>query len=146
MSKNNINFQNLPDGLPEVNELRIFHLGLMIESKIINKESKLNRTIHYYKNGNLKVILHSKNLNQWKIKVYRVGSTWYNKGLNNNGRIIRHGKQLHYYENGKLMVDEIFKDGKPDGKFKTYHDNGYLKSEGEWVIGKNGWLIQKFEK
>ena len=145
MSENNINFQNLPDGLPEVNELRIFHHGSIIESRIVNKEGKLNRTIHYYKNGNIKSIIHIKNLNQWKIQVYRVGSTWYNKGLS-NGRTIRHGKQLHYYKNGQLMVDENYKDGKPDGEFKTFRDDGSLESKGRWVIGKNGWLIQEFEK
>ena len=40
-----------------------------------------------------------------------------------------------YYDNGKLASEGTFKNGKPDGNWKSYYQNGQLKSEGNRVDG-----------
>ena len=34
------------------------------------------------------------------------------------------GPYKSYYENGQIQYEGTFKDGKPDGPYKFYHDNG----------------------
>ena len=53
-----------------------------------------------------------------------------------NGKL--NGKWTEWYENGQKMVEGTFKDGKSDGLETWWHDNGQKKKEGAW---KDGSLI-----
>ena len=53
------------------------------------------------------------------------------------------GIAIQYYENGKIMLESVFKDGKQDGISKSYYENGQLEEESVIKDGKkNG--ISKF--
>ena len=43
------------------------------------------------------------------------------------GDDIKNGNYKTYYENGLLKTDENWKDGKLNGKFKRYYENGQLE-------------------
>ena len=40
-----------------------------------------------------------------------------------------------FYDNGRLVSEGYFKNGKPDGNWKTFYQNSQLKSEGNRVEG-----------
>ena len=52
----------------------------------------------------------------------------------------REGLWKFYSENGQLMIESNFKNGKNDGPFKSYHDNGQLEEEGTFKDGKKDGL------
>ena len=41
---------------------------------------------------------------------------------------ILNGKQKFYYKNGVISSEGLMKDGKPDGYWKSYNENGKIKS------------------
>jgi antitoxin component YwqK of YwqJK toxin-antitoxin module len=47
-----------------------------------------------------------------------------------NDSIHPNGKNVFYFENGKIASEGIMRNGKPDGYWKNYYKNGRLKSEG----------------
>ena len=62
-----------------------------------------------------------------------------NKFYNDNGKLLSegifkdgklNGLYKYYYENGKLKTEGTFEDGIPHGPSKIYHENGKLESEG----------------
>jgi antitoxin component YwqK of YwqJK toxin-antitoxin module len=56
---------------------------------------------------------------------------------------VLHGEQIFYYETGQVMERRIFdKDGNFSGSFKSYHENGHLKSEGQY---ENGSMVGKWK-
>jgi|TARA_Y100000310_G_C20422037_1_gene687133 antitoxin component YwqK of YwqJK toxin-antitoxin module len=42
------------------------------------------------------------------------------------------GKVVSKYENGQKLYDEMFKDGKPDGKWTWWNENGKKWAEGTY--------------
>jgi len=48
----------------------------------------------------------------------------------------RDGPSREYYDDGQLMIEKTYKDGKLDGPYKTYHDNGQLKEEETYKDGE----------
>jgi hypothetical protein len=49
---------------------------------------------------------------------------------------VKDGKIISYYEDGKtLRYEKNFKDGKLDGEYKEYNENGTLTTEGKYVNG-----------
>ena len=51
-----------------------------------------------------------------------------------NGK--REGKWLHYHENGQLRLKRNYKDGKLEGEWLHYHENGQLRSKSNYKDGK----------
>jgi antitoxin component YwqK of YwqJK toxin-antitoxin module len=61
---------------------------------------------------------------------------------------LRHGECLKYYPDGNLMLRTNYENGKINGSFEAFHENGkpemkgqYKNNlrEGQWIIyGKNG--------
>ena len=45
------------------------------------------------------------------------------------------GPWVHYHENGKLFSKGTFKDGKKEGPWVIYNDNGKIWSKGTWKDG-----------
>jgi len=45
-------------------------------------------------------------------------------------------QKKQYYENGKLMYEGEWQDGKRHGQGKGYDENGTLMHEGAWQDGK----------
>ncbi len=43
--------------------------------------------------------------------------------------------EIQYYENGKIKIEGIFKDGKANGIIKVYDENGQVALEEEWRDG-----------
>lgn len=60
-----------------------------------------------------------------------------------NGRKIEHGTYTKWYENGKIMIQGTYQDGKREGTWREYFRNGVLKAEGSYVGGKRegAWII-----
>ena len=59
------------------------------------------------------------------------GEVW-PKGTLTNGT----GTRLVYYVNGELQHEELYKNGLPHGKWKSYHDNGKIQFEGSYRDGQ----------
>ena len=56
-----------------------------------------------------------------------------------------------YYQNGNVKYESMYKDGMPDGVFRSYYESGALKFEGSKDysgnnIGLNGELIGYFDE
>jgi len=60
-----------------------------------------------------------------------------------DGKQVYHGPFTKWYENGEVMIQGTYRDGKKNGVWKEYFRNGILKSEGAYVNGlKEGkWII-----
>jgi len=62
--------------------------------------------------------------------------------LNKNGKRNKYkdgkkdGEWLFYYDNGQLKYKSNWKDGKPEGEYLTYHENGQLKFKRNYKDGK----------
>ena len=52
------------------------------------------------------------------------------KGSFKNGK--RDGSWLSYWENGKLQSKTNHKNGKPEGSWVSYHLNGQLRDKGQY--------------
>ena len=46
------------------------------------------------------------------------------------------GKWVSYYENGQIRSETNYKDGKQEGKEVSYYENGQIRSEGNYTDGK----------
>ena len=56
------------------------------------------------------------------------------------------GEWTHYYENGQLFVKGNWKNGKTEGVFVTYWENGQLMTKGNYKNGKkDGLWVYYFE-
>ncbi len=51
-------------------------------------------------------------------------------------RWIRHDLFVEYHENGKLVSEGQYVDGKEDGLWRDFHANGQLAAEGRYRAGK----------
>lgn len=49
---------------------------------------------------------------------------------------LRHGKSVFYYEDGKVLIEQTFDQGKIVGKQVLYYPNGKVKSETLYAAGK----------
>ncbi len=60
-----------------------------------------------------------------------------------DGKQVYHGAFTKWYENGKIMIQGTYRNGKKDGLWKEYFPNGVPKSEGPYANGlKEGtWII-----
>ncbi len=48
----------------------------------------------------------------------------------------KEGPWVGYHDNGQLWWKGDYKDGKKDGPWVYYHENGQLESKGDWKDGK----------
>ena len=46
------------------------------------------------------------------------------------------GKAYEYYENGKVLREEVYVNGEANGPAKSYHENGKVEYETNFVNGK----------
>lgn len=83
---------------------------LCCESK--NKQKNLEVYRDYHPNG----------------RVFRTGF------FNDSG--MKEGKWLYYDEDGKLLQDEIYKNGKEDGVWNWYDKTGQIKKTEVWKNGE----------
>ena len=78
------------------------------------------------------------------IKINRVRNGWY-KEFNKYATLIaeglyvnneKHGVWKEYYDHtGTIMIEEHYRYGIQHGRFASYHPNGQLLSEGEFING-----------
>lgn len=102
-----------------------FHNGLVktyYENGNINQEQlwhndKLVRLVSYYDNGNKK-----EEINTCDIDIH--------------GNIVKCGYAKIYYKNGQLKEDTYYKNGKIDGKFKSFYEDGILEFKSDYTLGK----------
>ena len=60
---------------------------------------------------------------------------------------VLHGEQIFYYENGQVMERRNFDEsGSFSGVYKSFYDNGHLKSEGQYENGAMGGKWKFFYK
>ena len=55
-------------------------------------------------------------------------------------------KGFSHYKSGQLKEEGYWKDGKPEGLYKEYHENGQLKKEGYWKDGKQKGLWKEYDE
>ena len=61
-------------------------------------------------------------------------STGLKQGKVKDGK--KDGEWLYYYENGQLYLKNTYKEGKKDGERLKYYDNGQLMEKGNYKEGK----------
>ena len=57
------------------------------------------------------------------------------RGSFRNGK--KDGSWVYYHDNGRIGFKGTYKDGKSDGPWVSYHDNGQLRSKGTYKDGKS---------
>jgi len=72
---------------------------------------------------------------------YLFDRKWNGKGYDEKGNVVYElingtGKVKEYHQNGTLMLDGEYLNGKRHGKVKEYFNNGKLKFEGEYLNGR----------
>lgn len=55
--------------------------------------------------------------------------------LDKKGRKIEHGPFTKWHENGQIMIEENFRDGKKEGIWKEFLRNGVIKTGGGYQGG-----------
>ena len=78
-----------------------------------------------------------------KLKKYKdeyTEYTYYTK----DGKVVRHGLCKDYYENGKIVSELNYKDGKLDGICKGYYKDGELEFEYNYKDGKRDGLCKYY--
>jgi len=60
-----------------------------------------------------------------------------------SGKKIEHGTYTKWYENGKIMIQGTYQDGKREGVWREYFRDGTLKAEGPYLNGERhgAWVI-----
>ena len=84
--------------------------------KDYNLDKDLYATSTYYKSGKLQMEGFSKSKDQ----------------------LVEEGEFRYYYENGQKRLVENFKNGKPEGNYASWRENGNQETEGEYLPDKNG--------
>jgi len=62
-----------------------------------------------------------------------------------SGNFIRHGEDIHFYQNGQIKFKEIYNKGKQEGTSEFWYENGTKQGELSYTDGKpNGKSITWF--
>lgn len=117
-----------------------------LEKTCFYKKGKLNkRSKEWYANGNKKMFANFKDG-----RVYGLQMQWYENGqIRSSGKIYNsieinnkyipptyNGKQLKYFENGKLESVQNYKNSLPDGDWIWYNENGSLSNQRTYYKGQ----------
>ena len=70
--------------------------------------------------------------------------TGLNKGLIKNGKM--EGEWVRYYDNGQLRYKGNWKNNLEHGAFTTYHENGQLCCKGNFKNGEDERVVKSNEK
>lgn len=100
------------DGLPDGYSKFYYKNGLVSEEGLW----KVNRWVGRYKYN------------------YENGQCAYDFNYNTKGK--REGKQVYFHENGNVMIDGDWNDGKETGVLHEYYEDGSVKAEKSYADGK----------
>ena len=64
--------------------------------------------------------------------------------FDNLGR--KQGRYVSYYDNGKILQECFYIDGKPEGDFKKYYNDGELEKHDKYKNGKKHGICRRFSK
>ena len=79
-----------------------------------------------------------------EVEFYENGQLKFVENKNEDGK--RDGLWTSWYENGQKQLEGTYKNGKEDGLFITWYENGERRSEGTWKGGKfDGLWISWYE-
>lgn len=125
----------------------IFYPDGKLQSRVTYKNNIVYGNVqNYYPNGKLQEEGFWK-INKWVGEYkyyYENGQLKYHWFFDDNGQ--RTGKQLYYYENGKKQIEGEWLQGKEQGKIVEYHPNGNVSKVVDFENGKiNGEYKEFFE-
>lgn len=102
----------------------------------------LNQTIEFYETGELKSKAYNFKKFSKIVEYYLNGNLMSVGTLNHNNEYI--GMGWTFYENGQLKKICSYVDNLIDGEYKDYYDNGVLKTDSFYVLGKENCKFRSF--
>ncbi|MGL4508950.1 hypothetical protein [Cetobacterium sp.] len=102
----------------------------------------LNQTIEFYETGELKSKAYNFKKFSKIVEYYLNGNLMSVGTLNHNNEYI--GMGWTFYENGQLKKICSYVDNLIDGEYKDYYDNGVLKTDSFYVLGKENCEFRSF--
>ncbi|MGL5534834.1 MAG: hypothetical protein ACRDB5_02450 [Cetobacterium sp.] len=102
----------------------------------------LNQTIEFYETGELKSKVYNFKKFSKIVEYYLNGNLMSAGTLNHNNEYI--GMGWTFYENGQLKKICSYVDNLIDGEYKDYYDNGVLKTDSFYVLGKENCEFRSF--
>ncbi|MGL4538619.1 MAG: toxin-antitoxin system YwqK family antitoxin [Cetobacterium sp.] len=102
----------------------------------------LNQTIEFYETGELKSKAYNFKKFSKIVEYYLNGNLMSVGTLNHNNEYIEMG--WTFYENGQLKKICSYVDNLIDGEYKDYYDNGVLKTDSFYVLGKENCEFRSF--
>lgn len=102
----------------------------------------LNQTIEFYETGELKSKVYNFKKFSKIVEYYLNGNLMSVGTLNHNNEYI--GMGWTFYENGQLKKICSYVDNLIDGEYKDYYDNGVLKTDSFYVLGKENCEFRSF--
>ncbi len=137
-------------------QILTFFIGLFITTNLYSQNIDLDKYEIYVKDtliSNSDFMKNGQNLSEEKVKTiefkpisdgnktaYYLSGKLYSKGKIENGK--ENGLWEYWNENGNKAREGEFVDGKPNGTHKYWYENGNLRGIGEW---KNGIYEGKWE-
>ena len=127
-------------------DIRSSYIAQIIFSKIIEEKKlkmvRFNKTLQKKLNINLinykifggKYIIHEKGGIVKEYNSYNDGLMF--EGEYKNGKRNGKGKEYNSYSNDNLLFEGEYIDGKRNGKGREYYNDGKIKFEGEFLLGK----------
>ena len=73
---------------------------------------------------------------------------WYDNGnmkqstayKTSDGTKVNHGRSFVYYENGQIQLSSLYENGKPNGKWEGFYQNGITK----YIMAYKGFVYQSY--
>lgn len=112
------------------------------EDGSLNFLINLNQTIEFYETGELKSKAYNFKKFSKIVEYYLNGNLMSVGTLNHNNEYI--GMGWTFYENGQLKKICSYVDNLIDGEYKDYYDNGVLKTDSFYVLGKENCKFRSF--
>lgn len=112
------------------------------EDGSLNFLINLNQTIEFYETGELKSKAYNFKKFSKIVEYYLNGNLMSVGTLNHNNEYI--GMGWTFYENGQLKKICSYVDNLIDGEYKDYYDNGVLKTDSFYVLGKENCEFRSF--
>lgn len=149
-SKNGVETETYDGGYAEIPYKHGQKNGI---AKYYTSDNRLEKEVEYKKGERVFEIEYDKNGKLYMETKYKNDKIEHHKSYYPNGNIDmefiygdNYSKEKYYSEDGVLVKEENYKDGKPHGKRTVYYPNGKTFIELEYNEGKVVWPIKVYDK
>lgn len=131
---------NYENGRKEGKSIFYYENGLGSIVRLYHNDILLNQTWNIFSNSNDFYLQPNFRTEKWTVFLYDIQGKNKKKEIHYfNGK--EEGKYIEYYENGNIKEERNYENGKEEGKYISYHENGNI-----WEVGnyENGMRVGDF--